>query len=294
MRTHVLILVAVVAGANGGQLYASAPLDRGQYHTSQLGSYNYGYNTGDGVAKVEVKRKDGSVVGSYRYFDPNGKQIVRSYVADSKGFRILGNDLPISPETPAAAIVGAPALTAAVEGAADAVVESSVDATKRFNTVDIERINAEPLLKHYYQQRSVFEQQNELLRQQQRLIEEQKRQLDSYRSGYEDTSASGPSVQEAPSEVMSFNAIDNTGQDDYPSYYYYPHNYNYDFPAGFAFEGGLVPVRPRSVIGVKRHNFQETLTAGRTQGERSFARPPLHVVPRSVRPYRPPFVAGRI
>ena len=41
--------------------------DRGQYHRSSGGSYNYGYNTGDGVAKVEVKRKDGSVVGSYRF-----------------------------------------------------------------------------------------------------------------------------------------------------------------------------------------------------------------------------------
>ncbi|KAK8407087.1 hypothetical protein O3P69_002011 [Scylla paramamosain] len=72
-------------------LYAMAPEDRGSYYVNPKGGrYNYGYNTGDGIAKVEVQQPDGSIVGSYRYFDPNGKQVVRSYVADNKGFRVLG------------------------------------------------------------------------------------------------------------------------------------------------------------------------------------------------------------
>ncbi|MPC43592.1 hypothetical protein E2C01_037242 [Portunus trituberculatus] len=41
------------------------------------------------------------------------RQVVRSYVADNKGFRVLGNDLPISPDTPVSHISGLPAFTGA-------------------------------------------------------------------------------------------------------------------------------------------------------------------------------------
>jgi len=136
----ILVLsLATLGVGEAAQLYAAAPSVRGQYHRAGAeGGFNYGYNTGDGTAKVEVKREDGSVVGSWRYFDPYGRQIVRSYIADSKGFRILGNDLPVDPDTPAAAIVGAPALTGSVEGAAPEVVELAQSPLKEQNTVDIQ------------------------------------------------------------------------------------------------------------------------------------------------------------
>merc|ERR1719369_515034 len=98
---YVVLVVAASGAAAGAQLYASAPQERGQFHRAGAGGYNYGYNTGDGIAKVEVRRPDGSIVGSYRYFDPLGRQVVRSYIADASGFRVLGNDLPVGPETPA-------------------------------------------------------------------------------------------------------------------------------------------------------------------------------------------------
>lgn len=62
--------------SSDGVVYAAAPEERGAYSVGETdGLYNYGYNTGDGIAKVEVGRPDGSVIGSYRYFDPNGKQV---------------------------------------------------------------------------------------------------------------------------------------------------------------------------------------------------------------------------
>lgn len=40
----------------------------------------------------------GNQVGSYTFMNPEGKEIRVSYVADSQGFRVLSNDLPIAPE----------------------------------------------------------------------------------------------------------------------------------------------------------------------------------------------------
>merc|ERR1719369_2336268 len=76
---YVVLVVAASGAAAGAQLYASAPQERGQFHRAGPDGFNYGYNTGDGIAKVEVRRPDGSIVGSYRYFDPLGRQVVRSY-----------------------------------------------------------------------------------------------------------------------------------------------------------------------------------------------------------------------
>ncbi|RXG52081.1 Cuticle protein 6 [Armadillidium vulgare] len=110
LRLHSLvlavsILLSVGIGrsslAQGGVIYAAAPAERGAFHVGGKGVYNYGYNTGDGIAKVEVRHPDGTVTGSYRYFDPLGRQIVRSYIADKRGFRVLGNELPVAPDTPA-------------------------------------------------------------------------------------------------------------------------------------------------------------------------------------------------
>ena len=39
----------------------------------------------------------GNQVGSYAYINPEGKEIRVSYVADSLGFRVISNDLPVGP-----------------------------------------------------------------------------------------------------------------------------------------------------------------------------------------------------
>lgn len=37
------------------------------------------------------------MVGSYAYINPEGKEVKVSYTADSMGFRVLSNDLPVAP-----------------------------------------------------------------------------------------------------------------------------------------------------------------------------------------------------
>lgn len=39
----------------------------------------------------------GNQIGSWAYYDAEGKEIKISYVADSEGFRVLSNDLPVAP-----------------------------------------------------------------------------------------------------------------------------------------------------------------------------------------------------
>lgn len=178
-------------------------------------------------------------------------------MADSNGFRILGNDLPIGPETPAAAILGAPALTASVEGAHKQVVDAAQHPSKRQNTIDIEKLTTAPLLRHYQQQEIVFRQRDELLQQQQRVIEQQQRQLDELTGkttnfAIENLSTRVNEVVGAPATVQ-YNTIESNSSPDDPNYYFYPYNYNYDFPAGFAYDGGVVEVVEvvPEVIGVR-------------------------------------------
>jgi len=70
-----------------------------QYHSQDnLGQYSYGYTTADGQTKVESKAADGTVSGQYSYFDPEGKKIELTYVADENGFRASGDHLPKAQE----------------------------------------------------------------------------------------------------------------------------------------------------------------------------------------------------
>ncbi|XP_077290195.1 larval cuticle protein LCP-17-like [Arctopsyche grandis] len=70
------------------------------------GSYNFGFETENGIVKDEVgsvkaiKNEKGMdepavvVKGSYSYYDPDGNQIVLTYIADENGFQPQGAHLP--------------------------------------------------------------------------------------------------------------------------------------------------------------------------------------------------------
>ncbi|XP_050466821.1 endocuticle structural glycoprotein SgAbd-4-like [Cataglyphis hispanica] len=73
------------------------------------GSYNYNYETGNGIQAQEqgqlVKIKNGKedalfVQGSFSYSDPDGKLIALNYVADENGFQPTGDHLPTVPPIP--------------------------------------------------------------------------------------------------------------------------------------------------------------------------------------------------
>jgi len=68
-----------------------------QYHAQdELGQASFGY-AHPGQAATNFRDAMGNQVGSYAYINPEGKQVQVSYVADSNGFRVLSNDLPVGP-----------------------------------------------------------------------------------------------------------------------------------------------------------------------------------------------------
>nr|XP_053628930.1 histone-lysine N-methyltransferase 2D-like [Cherax quadricarinatus] len=246
-----------------GVMYAAAPQERGAYSVGPAGGrYNYGYNTGDGIAKVEVRQHDGSIVGSYRYFDPTGKQVVRSYVADNRGFRVLGNDLPISPDTPASKVLGAPAFTAAVEGTREFAIPPPLGASTLSQTSSYQ------LQQQQSQQQQLQDQlvkrQQEAFRLQQQQLEEQRRQLRLQEEKLEalqreldarhlriqqQLQQSQVSVHQQQLPVQQYQFQSHQQQSQLPQiqnqltggltspYFYFQHDINYDFPAGFAYAG---------------------------------------------------------
>ena len=68
-----------------------------QYHAQdELGQASFGYSH-PGQAASNYRDAFGNQIGSYAYINPEGKHVQVSYVADSNGFRVLSNDLPVAP-----------------------------------------------------------------------------------------------------------------------------------------------------------------------------------------------------
>ncbi|XP_066143728.1 larval cuticle protein LCP-22-like isoform X2 [Euwallacea fornicatus] len=70
------------------------------------GSYQYRYETEDGIVAQEQGRQDpakGTVAqGDFGYTSPEGVPVVVKYVADENGFQPSSNLLPVGPEIPEA------------------------------------------------------------------------------------------------------------------------------------------------------------------------------------------------
>ncbi|XP_063860455.1 uncharacterized protein LOC135100871 isoform X2 [Scylla paramamosain] len=279
MNTHALLLFLCCAAAQwtAGHsaskvnreyiLYAMAPEDRGSYYVNPKGGrYNYGYNTGDGIAKVEVQQPDGSIVGSYRYFDPNGKQVVRSYVADNKGFRVLGNDLPISPDTPISHISGLPAFTGAVEGTDAFDIPPPLGSASHTSQMQQQQ------RPHYQQQVKEHKlKEQQLLQQQQAEYRKQQEKLEALRKQLRELellqqklygSFTSHSYHTTSQHPTNLRPIRNHLSHGYTSpYRYFGKDINYDFPAGFAYSGLPTLVDAPH----KTHYPHSTYTIGRTR-----------------------------
>ena len=82
--------------------YAAVPasypyVTTSQYHAQdELGQARFGY-AHPGQAATNYRDAFGNQIGSYAYFNPEGKEVRVSYTADSRGFRVLSNDLPVAP-----------------------------------------------------------------------------------------------------------------------------------------------------------------------------------------------------
>ena len=78
--------------------WAVAPPMASQYHAQdELGQASFGY-AHPGQAASNFRDALGNQIGSWAYIDPNGNEVRVSYVADSNGFRVLSNALPVGPQ----------------------------------------------------------------------------------------------------------------------------------------------------------------------------------------------------
>ena len=106
-----LAIVAVASAQQYQQTGAQQPIAilRQSQDSSPEGSYNYQYETENGIAVAEEGKpgpvnEDGqaSVVaqGSFQYNSPDGTPINVQYVANENGFQPQGAHLPVAPEIP--------------------------------------------------------------------------------------------------------------------------------------------------------------------------------------------------
>merc|ERR1711970_1593442 len=77
---------------------AAVPTEyKSQYHSQdELGQFSFGHISAD-QAHHQVRDFTGAVQGSYTYIDADGEQVVAHYIADSNGFRVSSNALPVAP-----------------------------------------------------------------------------------------------------------------------------------------------------------------------------------------------------
>nr|WKB18033.1 larval cuticle protein 17 [Hyphantria cunea] len=87
-----------------------APIVKSSYDIGSDGSYQYSYETGNGiVAQAQGVLKDPKspnpsqvVQGAYKYVSPEGTSFEVSYTADEEGFKPQGSHLPVPPPIPEA------------------------------------------------------------------------------------------------------------------------------------------------------------------------------------------------
>lgn len=112
--TVVMVLVFLAASGCQCQLTAFHPfvstapapvvtwapaITMSQYHAQdEFGQASFGY-AHPGQAASNFRDIWGNQIGSWAYIDPNGKEVRVSYVADSRGFRVLSNALPVAPQS---------------------------------------------------------------------------------------------------------------------------------------------------------------------------------------------------
>merc|ERR1711970_1073177 len=77
---------------------AAVPTEyKSQFHSQdEFGQFSFGHVAND-QAHHQVRDYTGAVQGSYTYLDANGEQVVAHYIADSNGFRVSSNALPVAP-----------------------------------------------------------------------------------------------------------------------------------------------------------------------------------------------------
>ncbi|TDG53166.1 hypothetical protein AWZ03_000709 [Drosophila navojoa] len=103
MKIFILtVALLAVAQARPDSFDAAAEIRELKSDQREDGSYEYRYQTSNGIAQQEQGVGGQYASGSSAYYDPNGELIQLTYTADENGFHPQGAHLPTPPPIPAA------------------------------------------------------------------------------------------------------------------------------------------------------------------------------------------------
>ncbi|XP_030572701.1 pupal cuticle protein Edg-78E [Drosophila novamexicana] len=95
-------VVLAVAQARPDSFDAQAELREFKSDLKEDGSYEYRFQTSNGIAQQEQGAGGHYASGSSAYYNPDGQLIQLTYTADENGFHPQGAHLPTPPPIPAA------------------------------------------------------------------------------------------------------------------------------------------------------------------------------------------------
>ncbi|XP_034482158.1 pupal cuticle protein Edg-78E-like [Drosophila innubila] len=100
------VALLAVAQARPDAFDAQAETREFKSNVNEDGSYNYQYQTSNGIAQQEQGVGGQYASGSSAYYSPDGELVQLTYTADENGFHPQGAHLPTPPPIPAAILRG--------------------------------------------------------------------------------------------------------------------------------------------------------------------------------------------
>lgn len=97
---QVFVLFLVISISYAGDLDKDAIVTRFENVIDPEGTYQFGYETTNGIIANEEGEGGVRAQGFYRYVSPEGQNIEINYIADENGYQPTGDHLPRSPDIP--------------------------------------------------------------------------------------------------------------------------------------------------------------------------------------------------
>ncbi|XP_058836609.1 cuticle protein AMP1A-like [Topomyia yanbarensis] len=96
-----LFSTVLAASQSGKGDESSAIILTDEYALNPDGTYQYKYETSNGISASQSGGENGLYANGYfSYLDPNGNRVAVTYLADENGFQPQGDHLPVEPPAP--------------------------------------------------------------------------------------------------------------------------------------------------------------------------------------------------
>jgi len=97
----IVIACSLLCAVLAANLDRDASILRQSADVNPDGSYQYAYDTSNGISAAESGLGGERAQGSYRWLSPEGQTVEINYVADENGFQPSGSAIPQPPPPPA-------------------------------------------------------------------------------------------------------------------------------------------------------------------------------------------------